>query len=494
MKLKSHQVDFIRAASAQYGPVISRKQVLELCESTGLDYPHWLISNPKYRHTSRAHYVLPVDRLPGGVGTAKAPKAPKAAAPAPAPVSPAPAIAAATESADLSLAFNGGQTLVPDRMDTYVPWGHHDFIAKIVDSGRFYPIYITGLSGNGKTTSVEQVCADKGREFFRVNINSETDEDDLLGGFRLIDGNTVFQYGPVVEAMRRGAVLLLDEVDLGTTKIMCLQSVLEGKGVYLKKINRWVHPAEGFQVFLTGNTKGQGSGDHDDKFIGTNVLNEAFLDRIPVMIDQDYPPANVEKKILAKVVKKNCGEVDSDSKGFIDNLAKWAEIVRRTFAEGAIDDVITTRRLVQIIQGYCILGDRVESIRNCITRFEKSVQDSFLSLYDKIDSEVEVNPEAAPEAGSPAEANPSSVPPSAGSVIALSCKFSDRHIVKSLGAMWNPVSKKWHFTQATWNSLTDEAKKDVADTGKMFWAEIALDGSLVTGAAFPFTTPAAVSL
>jgi len=298
----------------------------------------------------------------------------------------------------------------------------------------------------------------------------------------------------VVEAMRRGAVLLLDEVDLGTTKIMCLQSVLEGKGVYLKKINRWVHPAEGFQVFLTGNTKGQGSGDHDDKFIGTNVLNEAFLDRIPVMIDQDYPPANVEKKILAKVVKKNCGEVDSDSKGFIDNLAKWAEIVRRTFAEGAIDDVITTRRLVQIIQGYCILGDRVESIRNCITRFEKSVQDSFLSLYDKIDSEVEVNPEAAPEAGSPAEANPSSVPPSAGSVIALSCKFSDRHIVKSLGAMWNPVSKKWHFTQATWNSLTDEAKKDVADTGKMFWAEIALDGSLVTGAAFPFTTPAAVSL
>ncbi len=484
MRLKSHQESFIRAAYDAIGEVVSRQEILDLCESEGLDYPHWLTSNPKYRHSTRAHYVLPLDRLTDTPKTKKAPGSARVAA-APAPVAaPAPATVAvgaatALESTDPSLAFNGGQSLVPDRMDTYVPWGHHEFIAKIVDSGRFYPIYITGLSGNGKTTSVEQVCAEKNREFFRVNINSETDEDDLLGGFRLIDGNTVFQYGPVVEAMRRGAVLLLDEVDLGTTKIMCLQSVLEGKGVYLKKINRWVHPAAGFQVFLTGNTKGQGSGDHDDKFVGTNVLNEAFLDRIPVMIDQDYPPATVEKKILAKVVKKNCGEVDDDAKGFIDNLAKWAEIVRRTFAEGAIDDVITTRRLVQVIQGYCILGDRVESIRNCITRFEKSVQDSFLSLYDKIDSDVDVSGGVSV----PGSATESATAPSATSVIALECKFADRGIVKSHGAQWNAVAKRWYFTQTAWDAIDENAKNEVGHTGRVVWAEVSTDGMFTYGPA-----------
>ncbi|MGA1542979.1 MAG: AAA family ATPase, partial [Ilumatobacteraceae bacterium] len=339
----------------------------------------------------------------------------------------------------------------------------------IVDSGRFYPIYITGLSGNGKTTSVEQVCAEKNREFFRVNINVETDEDDLLGGFRLIDGNTVFQYGPVAEAMRRGAVLLLDEVDLGTTKIMCLQSVLEGKGVYLKKINRWVHPAEGFQVFLTGNTKGQGNGDHDDKFVGTNVLNEAFLDRIPVMLDQDYPPATVEKKILGKVVKESCGSVDSDAKGFIDNLAKWAEIVRHTFAEGAIEDVITTRRLVQIVQGYCILGDRVESIKNCLTRFDASVQDSFLSLYDKIDADVNTSPTAS-ASDSADSVSTATVPDDA--VMALTVSFADRNSVKTHGAEWNPIEKRWFFQRSTWNNLSAETRATITTNYSPTWADL----------------------
>jgi len=472
MRLKSHQEAFIRAAHAAHGEVISRQEVLDLCEAEGLEYPHWLISNPKYRHNIRAHYILPIDRVaglqskapaakaPGSAGTAgnKAAKATERAADAKAPVASEPLattmVAQSSEVFDTSMAFNGGHSLVPDRMDTYVPWGHHDFIEKIVKSGYFYPVYVTGLSGNGKTTTVEQVCAENGREFFRVNINSETDEDDLLGGFRLIDGNTVFQYGPVVEAMRRGAVLLLDEVDLGTTKIMCLQSVLEGKGVYLKKINRWVHPAAGFQVFLTGNTKGQGSGDHDDKFIGTNVLNEAFLDRIPVMIDQDYPPAMVEKKILTKVVKKHCGTVNEDSKGFIENLAKWAEIVRRTFAEGAIEDVITTRRLVQIVQGHCILGDRVESIRNCITRFERSVQESFLSLYDKIDSEVTIVNAAPARNGN----DPTDTAPTANSVVVLQCKFSDRIIAKSAGALWNPIARSWYFPANVWEQMSQDTR------------------------------------
>ena len=505
MRLKSHQESFIRLAYENIGEVISRQEILDLCEAEGLDYPHWLTSNPKYRHNVRAHYVLPLDRLdPAPKKSSKHvpgwnsdPTPPGSAA----TVAPTPQAAVAAinwphdhEGMDPSLAFNGGKSLVPDRMDTYVSWGHHDFIEKIVKSGSFYPVYVTGLSGNGKTTTVEQVCADNGREFFRVNINSETDEDDLLGGFRLIDGNTVFQYGPVVEAMRRGAVLLLDEVDLGTTKIMCLQSVLEGKGVYLKKINRWIQPEAGFQVFLTGNTKGQGSGDHDDKFIGTNVMNEAFLDRIPVMIDQDYPPVTVEKKILGKVVKKHCGAVDDDSKGFIENLAKWAEIVRRTFAEGAIEDVITTRRLVQIIQGYCILGDRVEAIRNCVTRFEKSVQDSFLSLYDKIDTDVDLG--TAPGSAGTDPAAASGIAPTSASVIALSCKFSDRHLVKNLGAKWNPVAKRWFLTQTEWNAMVacvayEQAIASLAQFSPV-WAEPQNDGALAMGVEVLLPAPATV--
>jgi len=478
MRLKAHQEQFIRAAFDAIGEVVSRQEILNLCEDEGLEYPHWLTSNPKYRHSLRAHYVLPMDRLDDAPATKTKTKKTKTAVvnadPGPGSASvvaspAAPAPVSSSPATDTTMEFNGGKSLVPDKMKAYVAWGHHDFIGKIVDSGRFYPVYITGLSGNGKTTSVEQVCAEKNREFFRVNINVETDEDDLLGGFRLIDGNTVFQYGPVAEAMRRGAVLLLDEVDLGTTKIMCLQSVLEGKGVYLKKINRWVHPAEGFQVFLTGNTKGQGNGDHDDKFVGTNVLNEAFLDRIPVMLDQDYPPAIIEKKILGKVVKESCGSVDSDAKGFIDNLAKWAEIVRHTFAEGAIEDVITTRRLVQIVQGYCILGDRVESIKNCLTRFDASVQDSFLSLYDKIDADVNTSPTAS-ASDSADSVSTATVPDDA--VMALTVSFAERNSVKTHGAEWNPIEKRWFFQRSVWNNLSAETRATITANFAPTWADL----------------------
>lgn len=484
MRLKSHQEAFIRAAHAYTNgsSVINRTQVLALCEAEGLDHPHWLTSNTKYRHaTKRAHYVLPLERVSGLKTEKVAAKAPTAPAPA-TDSTPQAAVAAVAwpddhDEMNPSLAFNGGKSLVPDRLDIYVPWGHHDFIVKVLTSRAFYPIFISGLSGNGKTTSVEQACAELGREFFRVNINEETDEDDLLGGFRLVNGNTVFQYGPVVEAMRRGAVLLLDEIDLGKGKILCLQSVLEGKGVYLKKINQWIHPADGFQVFLTGNTKGQGTGEHDDRFVGTNVMNEAFLDRIPVMIDQGYPPITVEKRILGKVATKHCGAVSDDAKAFIDNLTKWAEIVRRTFDEGAIDDIITTRRLVQIIQGYCLVGDRLTCIRNCVARFEKSVQDSFLSLYEKIDGETNV--------GAPSDTAPS---PSAltekdildscgaGNVVGavagasagrlvgvkVTVPFHLRGEVKSRGADWNSTERTWYFAKGRWENLDDAAKSACA--------------------------------
>jgi len=472
MRLKPHQEAFIRAAFNKHGEIVTRQQILALCEAKGLEHPHWLTSNQKYHGTARATYILPLDRLPDLKPKTARKQAPvgKADPAATEGSKPRVAVGAATAletsdpALDPSLAFNGGKSLVPDRLDIYVPWGHHDLVSKIVASGAFYPVYITGLSGNGKTTTVEQVCAEQGREFFRVNINEETDEDDLLGGFRLINGNTVFQYGPVVEAMRRGAVLLLDEVDLGKGKIMCLQSVLEGKGVYLKKINQWIHPTAGFQVFLTGNTKGQGSGEHDDKFIGTNILNEAFLDRIPVMIDQAYPPIATEKKILGKVVTKHCGQVDDEARGFIENLAKWAEIVRRTFDEGAIDDIITTRRLIQIVQGYCILGDRKGAIRGCITRFDRAVQDSFLSLYEKIEGEPDASTPAA--AGAP-DATNQVVPSNAD--VRVSVSFQNRLSVKGLGASWNVTEKCWYFRRATWNALSTEVRADVVANYSPTW-------------------------
>jgi MoxR-like ATPase len=264
-----------------------------------------------------------------------------------------------------------------------VPFGCHNDIKKIVSKKVFFPVYVTGLSGNGKTTTFEQVCAELGREFFRVNITPETSEDDLLGGFRLINGETVWVDGPVVTAMKRGAFLLLDEIDLGTTKVMCLQPVLEGKGVFLKKTNTWIHPAKGFTVGLTGNTKGRG--DDTGKFVGTNVMNEAFLDRVPLTIEQEYPKPEVEEKIVIKVMEQN-GDSDEE---FAKILVKWADQIRRSYAEGASDEVITTRRLVQAAQGYAIFGSRKKAVEGILTRFDTLTQQAFMDLYKKLDAEAD---------------------------------------------------------------------------------------------------------
>ena len=279
------------------------------------------------------------------------------------------------------------QNLVPDKDANYVPFGNFTDVKKILKSKIFYPTFITGLSGNGKTFSVEQACATLNRELIRVNITIETDEDDLIGGFRLVNGETVWHNGPVVEALERGAVLLLDEVDLASNKILCLQSILEGKGIFLKKIGRYVQPAPGFNVIATANTKGKGS--DDGRFIGTNVLNEAFLERFALTFEQEYPSPKTETKILEKVAA-TLGKKDNE---FCENLANWADIIRRTFKDGGIDEVISTRRLVHIMRAYAIWNDRMKSIKVCTNRFDDETKQSFIELYDKIDAGVDLEKE-----------------------------------------------------------------------------------------------------
>ena len=271
------------------------------------------------------------------------------------------------------------QNLIPQKDDSFVKFGNFNDIKKIISSGIFYPTFITGLSGNGKTFSVEQACAQLGRELIRVNITIETDEDDLIGGFRLINGNTVWHNGPVIEALERGSVLLLDELDLASNKILCLQSILEGKGVFLKKIGRWVSPASGFNVVATANTKGKGS--DDGRFIGTNVLNEAFLERFPVTFEQEYPTAAVEQRILNKICD------DSD---FCKRLSDWADIIRKTFYDGGIEEIISTRRLVHIVQAYNIFGDKAKAIEVCVNRFDDETKQAFMELYDKVDADFQM--------------------------------------------------------------------------------------------------------
>ena len=268
------------------------------------------------------------------------------------------------------------QDLVPVKNNTFVKFGPFTDIKKVIQSKQFYPTFVTGLSGNGKTFGVEQACAQLGRELIRVNITIETDEDDLIGGFRLVNGETVWHNGPVIEALERGAILLLDEIDLASNKILCLQSILEGNGVFLKKIGQFVNPSAGFNVIATANTKGKGS--DDGRFIGTNVLNEAFLERFPVTFEQSYPATAVEQKILMAL----CSDTD-----FCKRLCDWADIIRKTFYDGGIEEIISTRRLVHIVRAYSIFNDKAKAIQVCVNRFDDETKQAFLELYDKVDAD-----------------------------------------------------------------------------------------------------------
>ena len=279
------------------------------------------------------------------------------------------------------------QNLVPALFEGFVPWGNYATLKKIIKSGLFYPVFITGLSGNGKTLMVEQLHAEMKKELIRVNITIETDEDDLLGGFRLVNGETKFVPGPVIEAMERGCTLLLDECDLGSNKLLALQPVLEGKGVFLKKINKWISAKAGFNVMATANTKGKGS--EDGRFIGTNILNEAFLERFAITIEQPYPTATTEKKIVMGSMTKY-KKVDES---FADNLITWAEVIRKTFYDGGVDEVISTRRLDHIVKAFAIFGDKMQSIELCVARFDEDTKISFMDLYTKIDAGINVGGE-----------------------------------------------------------------------------------------------------
>ena len=385
MSLTSKQTAFVNAAKSYEGidiNYVNKADLQAIADSAGLKFPHWITRVPTYK-VGRGLWSIPVD----GETKVSEVKVEEKKTPKPKPVAE-PAVSTAIEMAKGS---SVEISAVPAKDPLFVPFGNFSDVEAIVKSNMFYPVFVTGLSGNGKTFMIEQACAKAKRELFRVNVTIETDEDDLLGGFRLVNGETVWFDGHVVEAMRKGAVLLLDEVDLASTKIMCLQPVLEGKGVFLKKINEWVECAEGFNIIATANTKGKG--DETGNFIGAGVLNEAFLERFPITVEQEYPATAVEKKILNKVFDK----LNVSDSEFVDKLVNWADIIRKTFYEGGVDELIATRRLVHIVGAYAMFRDKMKAITLVLSRFDEETKASFLDLYTKVDETAGVPEEASNE-------------------------------------------------------------------------------------------------
>ena len=375
--LNNIQKEVVEALHAHYGKSeISRSEINKFVKENGFKNPSWLKSST-YK-IGRGMYQLPIDGVDIKVPQTTDSKVTQK-------TETAPVTETVNQAAFIVSSLTGN--IVPVKDPVFVPWGHYKDIKQIVSSKQFYPIFITGLSGNGKTMNVQQACAQTKRECIRVNITIETDEDDLLGGYRLQDGQTVWQNGPVIEAMERGALLLLDEIDLASNKVMCLQPILEGNGVFLKKINKFIAPVEGFNVIATANTKGQGS--EDGKFIGTNILNEAFLERFPITVEQSYPTNKIENKILANVLVKRNLTTQKDEK-FANNLVTWADVIRKTFYEGGVDEIISTRRLVHIIEAFAIFKDKMKAIELCTNRFDTDTKTSFADLYTKIDGGEDV--------------------------------------------------------------------------------------------------------
>jgi hypothetical protein len=376
---QSEKVAFLTEAAKRYGNTATRQQLVAL-SSEGYGRQFWLEAD-KYR-VGRGTYQLPLDEfninLTGATATVIEMPKKEYIAPVAKPVAKISSVGRVEEGA-----------IVPKVNSLYVPFGFFDKMKAIVASQRFYPVFVSGLSGNGKTFMVEQSCAQAKREFLRVNISPETDEDDLIGGFRLIDGETKWFDGPVIQAMKRGSVLVLDEIDRGSNKLMCMQGVLEGKGILVKKTGEYVEPATGFNVVATANTKGKG--DETGRYMAATILDDAFLERFPITVEQEYPDTKIETKILAKVFD-SLGIKDKD---FVDNLVKWADIIRKTFQEGAIDEIISTRRLVHIAEAYTIFNNKMDAIQYCINRFDAETKSAFLDLYTKIDAGID--PTAQPE-------------------------------------------------------------------------------------------------
>jgi len=367
--LNNKQKNFVEVAFKMFNKdVLTINELKQVNQTLGCKYPpQWLCKNKDYK-VGKQTFKLPIESDIKVSAEKIETKSANNSTPA----------TTNKEAAYIVSSLTGD--IVPTKDKNFVSFGNYPDVKNIIKSNRFYPVFITGLSGNGKTMAVTQACAELKKELIRVNITIETDEDDLLGGYRLKDGQTVWQNGPVIEAMERGAVLLLDEIDLASNKIMCLQPILEGSGVFVKKINKWVKPKDGFNVVATANTKGQGS--EDGKFIGTNVLNEAFLERFPVTFEQKYPTVATEKKILVNTLK-SYGK--SDVK-FVDKLVTWADVIRKTYFDGGVDEIISTRRLVHIAQAYAIFNNKMKSIEMCTNRFDDDTKNSFVELYTKVDS------------------------------------------------------------------------------------------------------------
>jgi len=362
--LNNKQREYVKYAYGLFNKeVLTKQELIQANKKFGCKYaPQWLIKDKQYK-VDKATFRLPLDGDIKKVDDVK---------------STVDNVEIRKEAAYIVSSLTGD--IVPKKDPVFVPFGNYPDIKSIIKSGKFYPVFVTGLSGNGKTMSILQACAEAKKECIRVNVTIETDEDDLLGGYRLKDGQTVWQNGPVIEAMERGALLLLDEIDLASNKIMCLQPILEGSGVFVKKINKFVKPKNGFNVVATANTKGQGS--EDGKFIGTNILNEAFLERFPVTFEQRYPNAKTEEKILNNTLEAT-GKKDTN---YVNKLVTWADVIRKTYFDGGVDEIISTRRLVHIVQAYSIFSNKLKAIELCTNRFDEDTKTSFVDLYTKVDA------------------------------------------------------------------------------------------------------------
>lgn len=362
----------LRAADTN-GGVFRKKDVFAIAHPMGIEKLNWLLS--KENVVSRGVYDL--SAAMAGVTAMPAP----ANMPQPVAEIISKPVAKTLMQAKLEVTVDN---LVPRADPTYVPFGFYKDLIKVLKSENFYPTFISGLSGNGKTTMVEQACAKLKREVMRVNISVETDEDDLIGGNTLVDGNVVYREGPVLTAMKRGAILILDEIDRGSNKLMCMQAILEGKPYFNKKTGETVYPAKGFNVIATANTKGKGS--DDGKFISAQILDDAFLERFAITVEQEYPSAKVEKQIIMNKMEK-AGAIDEE---FADNLVTWAEIIRKTFYDGGIDDLISTRRLEHIVNAFAMFKSRNKAVELCVNRFDADTKSAFLDLYSKVDAKVDI--------------------------------------------------------------------------------------------------------
>jgi len=366
MSFNKNAKAFITAAEDKFGvaAIVTRDDINRVVHETGVPYPYWLVSKAEYR-AGHGKYSIPDIGSPRKVAT------------------PEPELEMALMQSSAQVVqlrqpklLDESDASIPAIYPDYVPFGFFADLHKIISSKEFYPVFVTGLSGNGKTLMVEQACAKLNRECIRVNISIETDESDLLGGPTLVNGNVVNRDGPVLIAMKRGAVLLIDEVDRGSNKLMCLQGILEGKPYYNKKTGELVKPAPGFNVVATANTKGRGS--EEGRYL-SQILDDAFLERFPITVEQEYPDTKTETKILKPLI---------DDEDFVKNLVKWADVVRQSFDQGATDEIISTRRLVHIANAYKIFGDRMKAIQLCVNRFDTETKNAFLDLYTKVDAEV----------------------------------------------------------------------------------------------------------